>query len=208
MRSALRPEIVTLSGGHVRLEPLDLAFVDELVEAAAEDRSTYTFTPVPADADAMARYIANLLDRRERGIALPFVTRRLADARIVGCTRFDNIEYWDWDGGDDQPDVAEIGGTWLAASAQRTIVNTEAKLLQLGHAFERWHVQRLFLKTDARNERSRAAIERIGARFEGVLRNQSAAIDHPGPRDSAFFSITPEEWPAVRAELETRVGAG
>jgi RimJ/RimL family protein N-acetyltransferase len=179
-----------------------------LVEAASEDRSTYGFTPVPADADGMARYIANLLRRRDAGIALPFVTRRVADDRVVGCTRFDNIEYWDWDEGDDQPDVAEIGGTWLAASAQRTVVNTEAKLLQMGHAFDRWHVHRLFLKTDARNERSRAAIERIGARFEGVLRNQMPSAARPGPRDSAMFSVTPDEWPAVRAGLETRLSGG
>ncbi|MDQ1425687.1 MAG: N-acetyltransferase [Acidimicrobiaceae bacterium] len=185
-----------------------MAFADELVEAASEDRSAYRYTPVPADVDGMVRYIANLLDRRDGGLALPFVTRRVADGRVVGCTRFDNLEYWDWDGGDDQPDVAEIGGTWLAASAQRTAVNTEAKLLQFAHAFDRWHVQRLFLKTDARNERSRAAIERIGARFEGVLRNQMPAVDHPGPRDSAYFSVTPEEWPAVRSRLAARLVGG
>jgi RimJ/RimL family protein N-acetyltransferase len=156
----------------------------------------------------MERYIANLLDRRERGVALPFVTRRAADGRLVGCTRFDNLEYWEWDEGDDQPDVAEIGGTWLAASAQRTVVNTEAKLLQLTHAFDQWHVQRLFLKTDARNERSRTAIERIGAHFEGIVRNQMPAVDQPGPRDSAVFSIVPDEWPAVRARLESRLAGG
>jgi N-acetyltransferase len=179
-----------------------------LVEAASEDRRAYQYTPVPADAVSMERYIANLLDRRDRGLALPFVTRRTTDGRLVGCTRFDNLEYWDWDEGDDQPDVAEIGGTWLAASAQRTVVNTEAKLLQLTHAFEHWRVQRLFLKTDARNERSRAAIERIGARFEGITRNQMPAVDQPGPRDSAVFSIVPAEWPAVRAGLEARLAGG
>jgi RimJ/RimL family protein N-acetyltransferase len=185
-----------------------VAFVDELVEAASEDRRAYRYTPVPADADTMARYIINLLDRRDRGVALPFVTRRLADDRLVGCTRFDNIEYWEWDGGDDQPDVAEIGGTWLAASAQRTAVNTEAKLLQFTHAFDVWRVQRLFLKTDARNTRSRTAIERIGCRFEGIVRNQMPAVDHPGPRDSAFFSILPDEWPAARERLEARLAQG
>jgi RimJ/RimL family protein N-acetyltransferase len=183
-------------------------FVEELVEAASEDRSAYRYTIVPADAESMTRYVANLLDRRDRGLALPFVTRRVVDGRLVGCTRFDNLEYWDWDRGDDQPDVAEIGGTWLAASVQRTAVNTEAKLLQLTHAFDRWHVQRLFLKTDARNERSRAAIERIGARFEGVLRNQMPAVDHGGPRDSAYFSITADEWPEVRTRLEARLAGG
>jgi N-acetyltransferase len=185
-----------------------VAFVDELVDAASEDRSSYDYTVVPVDAEAMAAYIANLLERRDRGVALPFVTRRLRDDRLVGCTRFDNIEYWEWPGGDDQPDVAEIGGTWLAASAQRTSVNTEAKLLQFAHAFEVWHVQRLFLKTDARNARSRTAIERIGGRFEGIARNQMPAVDHGGPRDSAFFSIVPGEWPAARARLEARLRDG
>jgi RimJ/RimL family protein N-acetyltransferase len=185
-----------------------VAFVEELVDAASEDRSNYRYTLVPADTEGMSRYIANLLDRRDRGLALPFVTRRLIDGRIVGCTRFDNLEYWDWDEGDGQPDVAEIGGTWLASSAQRTVVNTEAKLLQLTHAFDLWRVQRLFLKTDARNERSRAAIQRLGCRFEGVMRNQMPAIDHPGPRDSAYFSMTPDEWPAARARLEARLAGG
>ena len=100
----------------------------------------------------------------------------------------------------------EIGATFLAASAQRTPVNTEAKLLMLTHAFEVWGVQRVSLKTDARNERSRAAIERLGARYDGTLRRHMPAYGPGGgPRDSAFFSILSEEWPAVKSHLETRL---
>ena len=107
------------------------------------------------------------------------------------------------------PDEVEIGGTWLAASAQRSAINTEAKLLMLSHAFEVWQVNRVALATDARNERSRAAIERIGATFEGVLRRHrwSFAPGESGqPRDTAIFSIVPSEWPDVKARLTARLG--
>jgi RimJ/RimL family protein N-acetyltransferase len=100
--------------------------------------------------------------------------------------------------------VAEIGGTWLAPRVQRTPVNTEAKLLMLAHAFEVWRVRRVSLKTDARNERSRRAIERLGARFDGVLRAHMPAADG-GLRDSAFYSILDAEWPAVRETLRSRL---
>ncbi len=102
------------------------------------------------------------------------------------------------------PSVAEIGGTWLAASAQRTAVNTEAKLLLLGHAFDTWAALRVCLKTDARNARSRAAIDRLGARFEGVRRAHVLALDGTA-RDSAYYSIVRAEWPGVRAGLIARL---
>ena len=107
---------------------------------------------------------------------------------------------------DRAPDVVEIGATFLAASAQRTPVNTEAKLLMLTHAFEVWGVLRVSLKTDARNERSRAAIERLGARYDGTLRRHMPAYGPGGgPRDSAFFSILSEEWPEVKSRLQSRL---
>jgi len=118
---------------------------------------------------------------------------------------------WDWaghTGPPGAPDAVEIGGTWLAASAQRTVVNTEAKLLMLMQAFDVWQGQRVAFKTDARNERSRAAIERLGARYDGTLRRHMPAYGPGGgPRDSAFFSILSEEWPAVKSRLQTRLGA-
>jgi len=124
--------------------------------------------------------------------------------RIVGSTSF--FPEWWGERGDRPPDVVEIGATFLAASAQRTPVNTEAKLLMFTHAFEVWGVQRVSLKTDARNERSRAAIERLGARYDGTLRRHMPAYGPGGgPRDSAFFSILNEEWPDVKSRLQTRL---
>ncbi|MET0895319.1 MAG: GNAT family protein [Acidimicrobiia bacterium] len=209
------PERVVLEGEVVRLEPLDFVHVDGLVAAASEDRTTYDFTLVPADRASMREYVASALDDEQIGWALPFAIHRLADARIVGSTRFLDLDYWEtgiaaWPpgrpsaGGAGAPSTAEIGSTWLAASAQATPVNTEAKLLLLRHAFDTWRVERVTFKTDARNERSRRAIERIGATFEGVRRAHTIASDGT-IRDSAYFSIVRSEWPAIEHELERRL---
>jgi RimJ/RimL family protein N-acetyltransferase len=121
-----------------------------------------------------------------------------------------SCEFWDWPPGNphqrgaDVPDVVEIGATWLAPAAQRTAINTEAKLLMLTHAFEAWRVHRVSLLTDARNERSRAAIARIGARLDGVVRAARVAADG-GIRDTAVYSIVEPEWPAVRDALRARL---
>ena len=121
-------------------------------------------------------------------------------------TRFMNIDWWAWPAAADRsgPEAVEIGSTWLAAEAQRSPINTEAKLLMLTHAFETWGVLRVCLKTDARNDRSRRAIERIGASPEGILRNHMPAYDG-GVRHSAFYSILADEWPAVREALTARL---
>src|SRR3954463_13058835 len=165
-------EHLTLTGTHVQLEPLSLDHVHQLVVAANEDRSTYGWTPVPESAGAMTSYVSALLADAERGVVVPFAQRRLSDQRVIGCTRYLEIRYWTGRG---LPDEVEIGGTWLAASAQRTAINTEAKLLLMTNAFDEWQVRRLAISTDARNTQSRAAIERIGATFEGVLRNCRAS---------------------------------
>jgi RimJ/RimL family protein N-acetyltransferase len=194
-------EPVTLRGTHVELIPLDLAQAAELAGAAAGDRSTYDYTQVPSGVDAMRAYIDQLLGLRDRGEVVPFAQRRLDDGRLVGCTRFMELRHWR---GRPEPDEVEIGGTWLAAGAQRTPVNTEAKLLLLTHAFEVWQVWRVALCTDARNDRSRQAIERLGARYEGVLRHHRMShvrAEAGRPRDSALFSITDSDWPEVRARL-------
>ena len=195
-----------LEGGHVRLEPLTMAHADGLLVAASEDQSTYAFTRAPSpDPASVVAFIDETLAWPGR---IGFATVWLDEARVVGSTSY-FAERWDWPGHTgppDAPDAVEIGGTWLAASAQRTVVNTEAKYLMLVHAFDVWRVQRVALRTDARNERSRAAIERIGARFEGVLRRHMPALGPGGGlRDSAYFSILPEEWPAVRTRLEARL---
>lgn len=200
----LRPT-PALSGRYVRLEPMEHHHVDALVQAAAEDRASYRWTFVPEGREAMARYVDAAVTGRDGDEYTPFVTVRLGDDRVVGSTRFRN-ERWDWEDSDpgrqrhDRPDVVEIGWTWLAASAQRSGVNSEAKLLMLTHAFETWEVHRVCLRTDRRNERSRAAIERIGARLDGVIRGERPGRDG-SVRDSAYYSIVRDEWPEVRDRL-------
>jgi RimJ/RimL family protein N-acetyltransferase len=190
-----------LVGARVRLEPLRGDHVDALFAAAAESRDTYNFTTVPATFDAMAEHVDDLLADQASGEAVAFVQTRVIDDRAVGMTRFLSLRRRS---GDTLPFAVEIGGTWLAASAQRSGINREAKLLLLSYAFDEWRVGRVDFKTDARNERSRRALVGIGATFEGVLRNwqpSHAAGEEGLLRDSAMFSITAAEWPAVRAAL-------
>ena len=198
------PPVVTLTGASVVLEPLQEDHVEGLLHAQGEDRSSYRFTVVPSDEASMRAYVRAALDDATAGRALPFAIRTRRDGRVVGTSRFLELEVWDTDAA--VPSVAEIGATWLAASAQRTGVNTEAKLLMLSHAFEAWRVCRVSLKTDARNERSRRAIERIGGRFEGIRRRHVPAVDGGG-RDSAYYSILDGEWPEVREALLARLAA-
>jgi RimJ/RimL family protein N-acetyltransferase len=198
--------MTVLEGAHVRLEPLTMAHADALLAAASEDRSSYAYSRVPQGPDGVVAFIDDALAWQRDGRRIPFATRWLDGDRIVGSTSF-FPEEWPWSEGSGHPDAVEIGFTWLAASAQRTPVNTEAKLLMMTHAFEVWHVRRLFLKTDARNVRSRAAIERLGAMFEGVLRQHMPAHGPGGGvRDSAFYSVLPAEWPAVKAGLRSKLG--
>jgi N-acetyltransferase len=197
-----------LTGRRVALEPMRLEHVEAIALAGQGDRSTFSYTEVPDGADEAATYVQWLLADAAAGRAAPFVQRRRRDGVVVGCTRFLHPA---WPLGRDHPDEVEIGGTWLAVSAQRSAVNTEAKLLLLDHAFEVWQVQRVAICTDARNTQSRRAIERIGATFEGVLRRHRRST-HVGEasrlRDTATYSITTEEWPAVRHELTARLDDG
>jgi RimJ/RimL family protein N-acetyltransferase len=195
---------VVLTGEHVRLEPLDPAHVPGLVAAAAEDRTTYNWTPVPDGAAQIREWVERAENERAAGLSIAFATKTAADGRVVGSTSFLDPQRWARSDRDGQFDSIEIGATWLAASAQRTVINTEAKLLMLEHAFDVWHVYRVVLNTDARNERSRAAIERIGATFEGVLRSFRIGVEGT-PRDTATFAITAGDWPDVRARLVARL---
>ena len=198
-------ERFTLDGVHVRLEPLTMDHADALLAASQEDRSTYGWTRTPDG----ARRRRGLHRRRSAATSgrIPFATVWKDEGRLVGSTSF-FPEWWGEARRPGRPTSVEIGATWLAASAQRTPVNTEAKLLMLTHAFEVWGVLRVSLKTDARNERSRAAIERLGARYDGTLRRHMPALGPGGGlRDSAFFSILPEEWPEVKSRLEARLSA-
>jgi RimJ/RimL family protein N-acetyltransferase len=194
----------TLAGRIVRLEPLHPGHLAGLVAAArADPDEAFPFTFVPRDEAAMRRYLDEAIARAAAGAALPFATLSAADGRVLGSTRLAGFEAWDWNPAPPDPrplDAVEIGWTWLSRPAQRSGVNTEAKLLLLRHAFEVLRVRRVTLKTDARNARSRAAIARLGARLDGVLRAHLPASDG-GPRDSAVFSIVEAEWPAVAARL-------
>jgi RimJ/RimL family protein N-acetyltransferase len=196
---------VTLTGHHVTLTPLSMDDVPDLARAASGDRSTYGWSSVPDDTDEMAIVVRRILADRDERSAVPFATRRSDTAAVIGMTRFLTLR---WYFERDFPDAVEIGGTFLTATAQRTPANTEAKLLMLTHAFDVWGVRRVDLKTDERNERSRRAIERIGGRFEGVLRNwQAAQVDGEEglTRNSAMYSILLSEWPEVRVRLEDRL---
>ena len=194
-----------LTGRLVRLEPLELRHAAGLAAATAGDRELYRMTTVPVTEAGAVRYIETASAGRAAGTAAPFAVIRLADETVVGSSRLWDLVRWPWPDGHprrglDSPDTCEIGHTWLAPSAIRTGINTEMKRLMLTLAFETWQVQSVCLHTDARNERSRAAMHRIGARYEGILRAHRLAADG-GPRDSARFSITAAEWPAVRAHL-------
>jgi len=195
---------VVLAGEHVRLEPLGPAHIPGLVAAAAEDRTTYNWTPVPEDAAQIREWVERGENERAAGLAIAFATTTAADGRVVGSTSFLDPQRWARSDHDRRFDSIEIGATWLAASAQRTAINTEAKLLMLDHAFTVYKVHRVVLNTDARNERSRAVIERIGATFEGVLRSFRIGVEGT-PRDTATFAITARDWPDVRARLVDRL---
>jgi RimJ/RimL family protein N-acetyltransferase len=200
---------ISLSGNHVRLEPLAMHHAPSLAAAAAGNAELYQWSPVPQTVPEAEKYIKTALAWRDAGTAVSFATVRLADNLVVGSTRFFNLEFWAWPEGHalharKTPDACEIGYTWLSPSAIRTPINTEAKYLMLQHAFEEWKVLRVCLHTDMRNTRSRAAIERIGGKFEGTLRAHRMSADFI-PRDSARFSIIAAEWPAVRAKLKAKV---
>lgn len=201
-------ETPTLTGTYVRLEPLTAAAAAPLLAAANGDRATYNLTRVPDTLEEMQAYVDRALRDQEAGVVVAFVVVAAATGEVVGTTRFLDVECWPgtqpngapWP----QPTVVEIGHTWLAGSVQRTGVNTEMKYLMLRHAFEDWQVLRVTFKTDERNARSRAAIERIGATFEGVRRVAVVASDC-GVRNSAYFSIVADEWPTVAQSLLARL---
>jgi N-acetyltransferase len=187
---------VILDGQHVRLDPLSPAHEESLIAAAADGElwnSTVTIVPTRA---TMSNYIAIALDAQAQRRELPFVIIRKSSGQVVGTTRFYNIE--------PQDRHADIGYTWLAASAQRTEVNTEAKLLLFTHAFESWRCIRVALITDVLNQQSRAAILRLGAKEEGILR-QHIVMPNGRYRDSVLFSIIESEWLSVKEKLRDRL---
>jgi RimJ/RimL family protein N-acetyltransferase len=149
----------------------------------------------------MRSYVDSAIAEQVAGRAIPFAVFDVDGKRAFGCTRFFDFTTWS---GRDFPDGAEIGHTWYATSAQRTATNTETKLLLLSYAFEDWQASRITLKTDVRNDRSRNAILRLGAQFDGILRAQQLATDGT-IRDTAYYSIIAAEWPAVKENLQRRL---
>jgi RimJ/RimL family protein N-acetyltransferase len=198
-----------LTGSHIRLEPLSPAHADGLVAASSGDPALYQWSAVPIGRDAVHGYIETALALREAEKAQAFATIRIADGVVIGSTRFFDIERFDWPASHprhahENPDVCEIGYTFLAHASIRTAANTEAKLLMLTHAFEVWQMLRVCLHTDARNKRSQAAIERIGGKFEGVLRAHKMGADFTA-RNSWRYSILAAEWPDVKRRLAERL---
>jgi len=206
-------EPLQLQGKHVRLEALEQRHVDGLAAASATNPSLYQWSPIPQGKIEATKYIDTALAWREAGTAVPFAIVRMnedgSDDGVIGSSRFWNIERWMWPQGHSShgrkfPDACEIGYTWFASSAIRTAANTESKLLMLTYAFEVWQVLRVCFHTDVRNLRSRAALERIGGQFEGILRAHRMAADFI-PRDSVRYSMIASEWPAAKQRLIERL---
>jgi RimJ/RimL family protein N-acetyltransferase len=196
---------LTLAGAHIELQPLGHRHVAGLAAAAAADPSLYRWSPVPQGTAEATSYVDTALAWKADGKAVPFAIVRREGGAVIGSTRFFDLERWAWPPGHPAhgrpcADTCEIGYTWLTRSAVRTAANTEAKLLMLTHAFEAWQMLRVCFHTDARNERSRAALARIGSKFEGILRAHRMAADLT-VRDSARFSIVAAEWPEVKLRL-------
>jgi RimJ/RimL family protein N-acetyltransferase len=189
-------EPITLSGRHATLEPLSTAHHDALCEVVKDGelwRLWYTSVPSP---ETMQADIASRLDMRDKGLWFPFVIRRNDTGAICGSTAFLNI---------DAPNRrVEIGATWYAASAQRTGINTEAKLMLLTHAFEKLDCIAVELRTHHMNQQSRAAIARLGAKQDGILRSHRL-VPGVGYRDTVVFSIIESEWPTVRRHLQFKL---
>jgi RimJ/RimL family protein N-acetyltransferase len=187
---------ITLQGGHVRLEPLTLEHLDGLCAVGLDDELWRWTNANIGTRDDMRRYIETALEWQRARTALPFATMLRSEDRVIGTTRFANI--------DEAHRRAEIGWTFVARPWQRSAANTEAKYLMLRHAFDVLGCIRVEFKTDALNTVSRKAIARIGAREEGILRSHMIT-DTGRVRDSVYFSIIENEWPVVKRELERKL---
>jgi len=188
---------VTLSGKHVRLEPLRPPHAPELLLAgrSPEIWSWMMMAPLTSEA-AVAKFIADAMKAEEKGQEYVFAVIGLATGRVIGSTRYMDVQA--------HHRTVEIGGTWYMPGVWGTVVNPESKYLLLQHAFEEWNARRVQLKTDARNLRSQAAIKKLGAQYEGTLRNHRVCPDGT-VRDTAMFSIIDTEWAGVRSGLLRRI---
>lgn len=190
----MKIEPVILEGEFVRLEPLRSEHFEPLCEVGLDETLWLWTGNVIKSKQDLRRYVETALDEFERKVSLPFVTIDKSQNKIVGSTRFGNI--------DAENKKTEIGWTWINPNWQRTRINTDAKLLMLTHAFETWKAVRVELKTDALNNKSRTAILRLGAKEEGTLR-QHMFTDAGRLRDTVYFSILDSEWESVKANLKS-----
>jgi N-acetyltransferase len=189
-------QLFELKGNAVKLVPMEKEHIAGLWEAAKpEEIWEFTYSKVKS-LEAMEKMVLSALEDRDKGISYPFVVIELPTNRIVGSTRFLDVS--------PIHKTAEIGWTWYNPSVWRTVVNTECKYLLLKHGFEVWNLNRVQLKTDSRNLRSQAAIQRIGAKKEGVLRKERI-IEDGYIRDTVYYSIVDEEWPVVSKRLLSKL---
>lgn len=196
-REPMRLTPVTLNGHHVCMVPLSLTHHEPLCAIGLDDELWRWTTATIKTPEEMRAYLETALREQAEGKSLPFATTEKHTGRVVGCTRFGNI--------DRANRRVEIGWTWVGRNWQRTAVNTEAKYLMLQHAFEILSCIRVEFKTDALNERSRAALLRLGAKEEGTFRNHMIT-DTGRLRHSVYFSITDSEWPEIKARLHKKLG--
>src|SRR5918997_4392183 len=196
LHTMLHIEPVTLSTDRLTLRPLSLSDVPALAEAAGDGELWEKKTTTVPRPEGFEAYVQKALELQEAGLALPFTTVVNDGNRVIGSTRFMNI--------DAAHHRVEIGTTWIAKSWQRTFVNTHAKFLMLRHAFEVLGCLAVEIRTHSRNDQSRAAIERLGAKLDGILRRHTIMPDGH-IRDTAVYSILPDEWPEVKARLEARI---
>lgn len=190
------PPIPTLQGEHVRLEPLSHHRLDELISASEDGTISDLWYTVVPDRQTMADEIDRRLGLYQAGTMMPFATIDLSSGRAVGMTTFMNIKLENL--------KVEIGSTWLARSAQGSFINPEAKLLMLGYAFDELSCNAVELRTHEKNAQSRAAIEKLGAKLDGILRNDMI-MPNGSIRNTAVYSITQDEWPDVHQSLLARL---
>src|SRR6185312_6340009 len=191
----------SLEGTHVRLDPLGPEHAPLLWDIV-KDHLDDMFRWIPYRLQSLQDFEAfnrQVLDEQKRGLSIPFATIEHSSGKVVGTTRYMNMDL--------QNRKVEIGSTWIAPPWQRTVINTEAKYLMVRHAFEHWNCLRVELKTDSMNERSRQAILRLGAKEEGTLRKHMLTWNGR-QRDSVYFSILDTEWPSVKPSLETKLRRG
>jgi RimJ/RimL family protein N-acetyltransferase len=190
---------ITLTGKHIRLEPMRPGHAAGLLEAGRSEEIWTWLPSKPFTPESMDRWISKARDAETQGREYPFVVVRLSDQRVIGSTRYLDVQ--------EEDRTTEIGWTWYATETWGGVVNPEAKFLLMRHAFEDWHAIRVALKTDVKNLHSQAAIKKLGARYEGTLRNQRIRRDGSF-RDTVIFSIIDGEWPAAKARLEERLAGG